>query len=458
MDYPIWDIPIGRGVLIGAVSIIHVIVSHFAVGGGLLLAILETVSVRRGDRPLRDLCQRGSKILILLSTVFGAISGVAIWFTIGLVHPTATSTLIHTFVWGWAIEWAFFILEIATALAWAATWGKVRPATHLLLIWLYAFAAFMSLVVIQGIISFMLTPGRWVSTRSFLDGFLNPSYLPGLVLRTGICIFLAGAYLVLAALREKDPAERRRLVRILSAVQVAGILLAYGSYRWWEAILPASVSNLFRGAKPLIVGLGGTRRLILWSLALYLVLVVLGWLLPKLYRTPVAVVALLVAFTAFGSYERLREGVRKPFVIRDFMFSNGVTIAEIPNLNESGILSKAKWADRGAAAAPLSKGEAVYRAECASCHTIDHYLGLRKIAAGNDADTFAAILGVMREDGLAYQANPELLKDGHVLTEKLSYPQMAPFVGTDEELAALAEWLARTLAEPVAPKGAEVTR
>ena len=39
MDYPIWDIAMGGGVLMGIVAITHVIVSHFAIGGGLLIAV-----------------------------------------------------------------------------------------------------------------------------------------------------------------------------------------------------------------------------------------------------------------------------------------------------------------------------------------------------------------------------------------------------------------------------------
>jgi hypothetical protein len=178
VDYPIWNLAFGGGVLIGIVAITHVLVSHFAIGGGFAIAFVETLAVRRRDPALRGLAKRSSLMLILVSTVFGAISGVGIWVTIGLVQPAATSALIHNYVWGWAAEWGFFILEVATALAYYATWEKVRPRTHLLIIWLYFFAAYMSLVVIQGIISFMLTPGRWLETP-VLGRIFNPSYLPG---------------------------------------------------------------------------------------------------------------------------------------------------------------------------------------------------------------------------------------------------------------------------------------
>ncbi len=440
MDYPLWIPGIGAGVLIGIVAIAHVLVSHFAVGGGIVMAVVETMAVKRQDQALRNLAKRTSLILILVSTVFGAISGVGIWVTIGLLHPVATSALIHSYVWGWATEWVFFILEVATALAYIATWEKVRPRTHLLLIWLYAFAAFMSLVIIQGIISFMLTPGKWLETHAFADGFFNPTYVPGLVLRTGICIFLAGAYMAFAALREQDEAARARLVRFLGAVQVVGILVAYGGYRWWEAALPESVRALFHSASPKLPALAATRHFLLWMLLVYLVFVLFALVAPKLQRWPVAAVALILAFAFFGGYERLREGARKPFIIRDYMFSNGVLVSEIATLNEEGVLSKAKWLTVGQPNDPLAKGRAVFKAECAMCHTQNGYLSIRKLVEPMDEDMLSGILATMKEEGEEYISGKYTHK-GHVATENLDYPYMPPLVGTDEEVEALKAYL-----------------
>ncbi len=440
MDYPIWNLALGGGVLIGIVAITHVLVSHFAIGGGLAIAVIETLAVRRGDRALRALAKRSSLMLILVSTVFGAISGVGIWVTIGLVQPAATSALIHNYVWGWATEWGFFILEVVTALLYYATWEKVRPRTHLVIIWLYFFAAFMSLVVIQGILSFMLTPGTWLESHSFWDGFFNPSYVPGLALRTGICLFLAGAYLTLAALRESDVAARVRMVRLLAIFQVAGVLLTYAGYRWWEHTLPGSVRAIFLGPKAILPALASTRHLLLWALAFYLLLALYALVAPRFHRWPSAVAAVLAAFVFFGGYERLREGARKPFVIRDYMFSNGVLISEIPGLNQRGILSKAIWAARGSDASAEAKGRAVFRAQCASCHTVDGYLSIRTLVAPVDPDMLRGILTTMREEAKEYSSSG-YVHQGHVATEKLDYPLMPPLVGTDEEVDALASYL-----------------
>ena len=393
MDYPIWNLGLGGGVLIGIVAIAHVLVSHFAIGGGFAIAVIETLAVRRRNPAMRALAKRSSLMLILVSTVFGAISGVGIWVTIGLVQPVATSALIHNYVWGWAAEWGFFILEVVTALLYYATWEKVKPRTHLVIIWLYFFAAYMSLVIIQGILSFMLTPGRWLETRSFWDGIFNPSYLPGLVLRTGICLLLAGAYLTLAAQREADVPVRVRMVRLLAVFQVVGALLAYAGYRWWEFVLPGSVRAIFLGSQAAAARRWrSTRHLVLWALAAYLLVALFALAAPRLHRWPTAVVAMLVAFAFFGGFERLREGSRKPFVIRDFMFSNGIRVSEIADLDQRGVLSKAGWAARGSAASVEAKGRAVFRAECASCHTLDGYLSIRKLVAPVDPDMLKGIL------------------------------------------------------------------
>ncbi|HQR46451.1 MAG TPA: cytochrome ubiquinol oxidase subunit I [Thermoanaerobaculia bacterium] len=448
MDYPIWDIAVGGGVLIGVIAVLHVVVSHFAVGGGLVMAFLEARLAKGPDPALRALLKRASLMLILVSTVFGALSGVGIWFVIGLVHPAATSALIHTFVWGWAIEWAFFLLEVVTALAWYATWDRVRPRTHRLLIVLYAVAAFMSLVVIQGILGFMLTPGRWLATYGFWDGFLNPTYLPGLLFRTGVCLLLAGTYLMLAALREADRGARVRLVGLLARIEVAGLVLATAGLFWWKGALPPEVQANFLGAKPLIASLATGWRHLFFSLGASAFLALLAALLPRSVRWPQAVLALVAAFGLLGGYERAREGARKPFVVRGYMFSNGILVSEVERLNRDGILSKARWAAHEAGRDPLSRGRAVFRAECAACHTLDGYLSIRKRTAAADADFLTMFLTALRDDGARWTATPP---------GKPDYPFMPPFVGTDEELSALVTYL-DALKQPGPAKTAEVTR
>src|SRR3989304_1476493 len=107
MNHPTWELP-ASGLLIAVVAVVHVFVAHFAVGGGLFLVLTERKARRAGDAALLAYVRGLSRFFILLTLVLGAVTGVGIWFAIGLVHPEATSSLIQIFVWGWAIEWVFF--------------------------------------------------------------------------------------------------------------------------------------------------------------------------------------------------------------------------------------------------------------------------------------------------------------------------------------------------------------
>ncbi len=492
MDYPVWDVAIGGGMLMAWVAVTHVIVSHFAVGGGLLIAVAETLSVRRGDRELRELARRSSLVLILFSTVFGAVSGVGIWVVAGLISPAAISALIHNYVWAWAIEWVFFILEIVAALVYYATWDRISKGAHLMVGWLYFVGAYGSLVVINGIVTFMLTPGRWLETRGFWDGFFNPTNWPSVVLRTGIALMMAAVFMVFAALKA-SPEARPRLLRFLGWWLVAGTLLAYAGYRWWEAALPDGTRRLFLGTAPLLEQLAATRSLTLWAMALTLILAVVFLVgIPRLMRVVPAILVAAAAFTAFAGYERVREGARKPFLIHDYMFTNGLLVERIGEIDREGLLAASGWATLAAGEDPVSVGRQVFRVECSPCHTLDGYQSIRralptlaglKAVAGTDAATAGTVfragcLPCHRDSSAAemreslptvaeMDEDPEMMQDllagmvtgtlerlrdmGDVYAEAggfrpvdtgaLAHPYMPPFVGTDEELKALAAYL-----------------
>jgi hypothetical protein len=417
MDYPLFLVPyIGGSWLIGANAILHVIIAHFAIGGGILLVAAEWRAARRRDAIGLAFARRLSLLLVLVSTVVGALTGVGIWFTIGLVQPAATALLIRTFVWAWAIEWVCFIVEIAAALLYVATWDTVSRRTHLAIGAVYAVAAYGSLVVINGIVSFMLTPGRWLETRAVWDGFLNPTYGPSLLLRTGVALALAASVGLLAAARTGSPAERGALVRWLAGWGVGGAVLSLGGLLGWQARVPAEAGALFLPADGL---LRATAVAAVAALALFGVLMLTALAIPRAAGLGLGVLALLLAGTHLGAYERVREGARKPFVIAGVMYSNGVRVEEVDRLNRDGLLSKSRWA--GLDHRPVSVGEQVFRAQCRVCHSLDGYLAIRPLVAGQDAEGLVGLL--------------EALRGGR--------PGMPPVVGTAEELQHLGAYLAR---------------
>jgi cytochrome c553 len=149
-------------------------------------------------------------------------------------------------------------------------------------------------------------------------------------------------------------------------------------------------------------------------------LIAVGFLAPRAFGVTAAILAVLFTAAYFGAYERVREGARKPYVIYGYMYSNGVLVDEVDRLNREGILSKARWAAVGVAAGPTALGEQVFRAQCQMCHSLDGYLAIRPLVAGQDTEGLTAFL--------------EVLRPGR--------PGMPPIVGTDAEIEGLAAYLA----------------
>jgi cytochrome bd-type quinol oxidase subunit 1 len=414
MDYPVWVVGgLGSGWVIGIVAIVHVVVSHFAIGGGGLMVLAETVGHRAGNEALVRFARRHAFVLVAVSSIFGALTGVGIWFSIGLVHPKATAALIHNFVWGWAIEWTFFVVEIATALVYWQTWDRVSRRTHQAIGWIYFVAAYLSLVVINGIVAFMLTPGRWLESGSFWDAFFNPTYFPGLVLRTGVAAMIAGVVALVLGSLEREPAGRRAVNGLGSLVLVLGSVVTLAGILWWRGALPEEARDAFgRGGY-----VQGTYRLLLGAVGASLVLGLGGLLARRGRILPLAILGILSASVTLGAFERVREASRRPYVIHGYMYSNGILASDVEAFQEEGF-PREGWP---AAAPRLGKswGEVLYESQCASCHTLNGYRSLRRLTEGFEAEDLEGAL--------------EMLPDLH--------PRMPPFAGNAADREALARFL-----------------
>ncbi len=223
MNYPVWEVPkLGSAWVIGIIPSSH---AHCLVRRRRRLHPDCRVSLYREKREeFLPVLKAHSRFFLILTSVFGAISGVGIWFAIGLVQPEATSTLIHNFVFGWAIEWVFFVVELAAAAVYYLTWDRIPKELHLKVGYLYAISSFLTLVIINGILAFMLTPGQaWLNVAGtgkeasvFWLAFFNPTYFPSLVKRSLACLSLAGIYALITYSRiEDDRLEetKQRMIR-----------------------------------------------------------------------------------------------------------------------------------------------------------------------------------------------------------------------------------------------------
>lgn len=430
MNYPVWDVTFGSGLLIALVSIVHVFVSHFAIGGGLFLVVSEKRGYRLNDEPFLNWVARHTRFFVLCTVVFGAVTGVGIWFTIGLVHPSATSALIRSYVWAWAIEWLFFFLEITASLLYLYGWKTLDRRTHLWIGWVYFWSAFMSMVVINGIITFMLTPGAWLQSGSFWDGFLNPTYLPSLGLRFSFSLVLAGVYALVRAAREKDHALRCSLVA-WSARWIVPAFAALPIFAFWYiSKLPPGVWAAAQGRTPTPTRYG---HLILVFAAVALAGSAWALVRPRRFPRPVSLVIFVAAFGTIGSFEFIRESIRKPYVIYGYMYSNAVLAHAGPRdgglsadrIRERGILASARWS-RYKEITPdnqVAAGREVFRLQCQSCHTVDHYRGLRGLIRNKNWDEAAIYYRLASLDRMLNGVMP-------------------PFVGNEAERRAQSRFLA----------------
>jgi mono/diheme cytochrome c family protein len=401
MDYPFWDVGVGYGLLMAAVAVVHVFVSHFAIGGGLYLVVAETAARRAGEEARLEFLERLSRFFVLTTLVFGALTGVGIWFVIGLLNPAATEALIHNFVWGWATEWTFFVVEIASAIVYFHGWRRMPAKHHMIVGWMYFAAAWLSLFVINGILAFMLTPGKWLASGSFADGFFNPTFWPMLVFRTGVCVLLAGVYAMTVAARCRPPA-RARFARYNAAWATVGLAAMVPSGYWYWRAIPADVTMGALERMPFIMT---TIRTGVWfGGALAALLLVFGWWLPRRLN-PVAAAAMMVAALGlFGGYEWMREAIRKPYVIYGYMYGNAVEVARADEYRRDGYLAHIAFRTG-------DDGADLFRHACRSCHTVDGYKPLAPALSGTDP---AFVGNVVRATGIMRATMP-------------------PFLGTDDE-------------------------
>lgn len=446
MNYPAWDVPvIGGAWVIGIVSIFHVLIAWFAVGGGLYLPVAEAKLYRENKEAWLPVLQRHSRFFLVLTGVFGAVSGVGIWFSIGLVQPEATSTLIHNFVFGWAIEWVFFVIELAAAAVYYYTWNRIPRELHLKVGKLYALASFLTLVIINGILSFMLTPGQaWLDVAGtgkeasqFWMAFFNPTYFPSLIMRSLACLSLAGIYALVSYSRVEDEAlvgMRTSMIRWSAKWLMPMVLAMPLVLAWFFAAMPSESRNLLQLGMTTIGSGAFTQITRIAMLTVITTVTIAGVAYFFAYKSPRefslahAVSLLALGAIATASTEYARETIRKPYVIGSHMYSNGVRVNQVATYNQSGYLTNSLWTT---GTDQLSRGEAMFRGQCMSCHTRNGYRSMTRLLQGRDPKNIAKLLEMLH--------NPP--------ADSTYKHYMPPLVGNQSEIDDLAAYLS-TLSVP----------
>lgn len=442
MHYPWWYVPfITSPMLIAAVAVIHVFVSMYAVGGGLFLAVETRYAYRTGSRTYLAYLKDHAWFFILVTVVFGAITGVGIWWTIGLASPLATEALIHIFVFGWAMEYVFFVLEIVSAFIFFYAWGRMDPKTHQTIGWIYAVSAWISLVLITAITAFMLNPGTWPLSHGFWVAFFNPEFLPQTVARTGGSLLLASLYVYLhaAARTRTDPELLGLISRRSTRPGLLGAVLVTIGGVWWYLALPGS-------AKAALAAASALNILMVVIFAVTIVVFLMLYFGP--YRNPgwitygFALLLFTFGLAAIGAGEFVREAVRKPYIVYGVVYSNQVLPSEVATLRASGYLEGGTWTrayvtERYPQAVNaqgqideskllelprpdrLALGAVLFQYHCNDCHSTDAYSAVSESTRGWTQDMIRDV--VLRPDRARFF--------------------MPPFAGTTQEAELLTEYL-----------------
>lgn len=459
MDLPVFHLDfLNNRMLIAIIAILHVVINHgMAVGGIPLVAFLERRGVKTGDESWDGLAYRILSFFFIITTTVGALTGVGIWLSASLVNPYAIGSLIRVFFWTWFTEWIVFVTEVILILAYYLTWKKWvgdRKRAHVRLGTVLSVASWITMALIVSILGFMMDPGSWRTDRTLFSGMFNPMYLPQLAFRTPLAMVMAGAFGLVVVLWATDggSALRAEAVRAISRWTLFWIAPCIAGGAWYARVVP----SVMRGNLPVALL---TQALEGWSnTALYVlagasaaIALVMSWgaIRPTSLRGWVFCVPALLSILLLGTFERVREFIRKPYAIAGYLYSNGIRAEDYPLLQRDGILTLATYTSvrQITSENELEAGREVFNLACTRCHTVDGVNGIR------------GVLDRMYSNRDAWgQAEPwqaELIAS-YIGAMHNARPFMPPFPGNEHEKQALAAWLASLQSRRDVIEGAQI--
>ncbi|WP_018954305.1 c-type cytochrome [Thioalkalivibrio sulfidiphilus] len=443
--YPTWYEPtIGSGWVVGLIATIHVLFSHTSVGAAIFFAFLATIAYRRNKPELLIFIKRYGLFLLVFAYVAGSITGVGIWYSTTVASPRGISALIHSFVWKWATEWVFFVIEVVGVYMVVYLVGKVDQRTHLRITWIFALASYATMLIIIGILSFMLWPGKeaWFAEGGYLNGFYGSNTFAQLAMRSAFMFTMTAVVGGIVASRLTDLDLRREIIRKLAWLGIVSTITGTALFSWYTSTLPEHAHLVMQARLPdwfsvsLLAVLGGI-----------LVYFIASLIQPRLL-TPVVASIATVSILVFGLWpeEVARESIRKPFVAGEYVYSNqvigrdvpGMGIrSEIPVIQEHGLLKTHVFLPEelrevnGENAARV--GRAIALSMCANCHSVTD-TGMRPLRnyLGGHTDV----------------ARIKTYLKGALTTGNTLYMPLIPL--TDDEAEALAVYMA-SLNDPQVP-------
>ncbi len=446
MDFPIFHLDwMGNRMLVALTAIVHVLINHpVAVGAYPLIVLLEWTGLVRQEKAWDELARRIVFIVFIITTTLGALTGVGIWLTTSLVAPFAIGSLLRVFFWAWFTEWLVFISEVVLIMAYYLTWKKFA-APHLkrrhvgIGIALSGFS-WLTMALIVAILGFMMDPGEWHEKRSFFSAFLNPIYLPQLAFRTTYAMTTAGlfAWFCLFFVTKPDDDLRPRAVKLIATWTLCWLPFCVAASLWYWQRVPAAMqanANVALLTQAFSQWQTDFVAIMFGTVGVIAAFCFFALQSPRALPRVALILPFIMSTWLLGHFERVREFIRKPYVIGGYMYANGVRVTELPVFQRDGILPYAAYSPikQVTPANQVAAGHELFLLTCSRCHTTNGMNSvvtkLRKLY-GNEPWDAEALTGFIQ---------------GMHLTRTY----MPPFPGNDDEAQALAVYL-KSL-QPAAP-------
>ena len=460
MDFPIFHLDlIGNRMLIAFIGILHVMINHaLAVGFIPVVTLLEYLGYRKQKYNPEEagqwdeLARKMMFVAFVVTTSIGALTGVGIWFSAALVNPDAIGSLIRVFYDAWFTEWFIFVLEVVFVMIYFLRWKRSNESPqakkrHIQFGAFLTVFSWLTMTIIVAILGFMMTPGNWLSNRSFFSGMANPLYIPQLYFRTPLAMMLGGAFalfLVLIFLK-KGNIIREKAVSYLSLwLLIWTPVCAVGALLYRAEIPGAMLGNLPTAVATMafLKWYDSLLAVIIGAVVLSFLVALWGFLKPKRLPRAALVIPLAALFLFLGSFERIREFLRKPFVIGEYMYANGLRVENYPAYKKDGILPHAVYVStpRVTEANKIEAGKNVFMLACSRCHTL------------NGVNSVVTKFRNRTPPGEAL--NAEAMKNYIPKMHKVWY-YMPPFPGNAAELDALAAFILDADKHPKPLEGAQ---
>ncbi len=459
MDFPIFHLDLfGNRLLIAVIAVTHVLINHtLAVGFIPLVSFLEYMGFRNrkqdpaGSKKWDEMAYKVMFVGFIITTSLGALTGVGIWLSASLVNPNAIGSLIRVFYGAWFTEWIIFCLEVVFIMLYFLLWKKSNSSEkakkrHIIFGFSLSVFSWLTMAIIVAILGFMMDSGSWPSDRTFLSGFTNPLYLPQLYFRTPLAMTLGGSFALFLILFfvKKDNEIREKAITYTSFWVLIWLpVTAAGAFAYYIKIPAAMTGNL-----PVAVATQAFMKwyadvlyFLLGAIILTLIVALWGLLIPRKLPKAAMLIPIVSLLLFLGTFERVREFIRKPFVIGNYMYANSIRVDDYPLYQRDGILPYCTYVSVTDinSSNRIEAGKEVFRVACSRCHTITGLNSVvkkfRKLNAGQPLRKGPIVNYIPRMHKVWYF--------------------MPPFPGNAKELDALADFIIQMDKSPRFLEGAQ---